>query len=614
MDPSSLVSFYELLTENYRLSSVLTINLIILFLVVVNWANLRKVSQKFRNRYDLIILLIIIHFSVTLVITLPKELHQIVPLILISFSALFFLRNWLVTIPTMLWIRCAKNILAKGEYFEFKYESLFSKNPFFALTFYDRYKCSTIRSYYYCDRQEFHKAYLCISNINESTLFEKEKFDHLLNKANILIALGSLEKANIVLESASNVTKNYNISYFNFLKSQIEESRGNIDLANELIDKALSSIDEQDIKCKIQILNNFGRRMKLSNHLSEAIYYYNLAFLSIESVNRQSQHAIYHNLILSLLEDPSNVNNINRSKELRKKYNEKFIDGSIYDLINLVELNIIYLRQTNSYSELEAYYRKAYDMLREKMENHSVELQCNVLASGFRLLTDSRLDLQDILGHINNKKLFFFSLDMPMKYFLLHEFFIGCKVINPISIVDYKSFFSRVKEYLKNDAKLDLEKAIDETIPEQIYDRIRYRKELIANFKEFHEPYDFNIIQKWFKEIIGLSSENNLLHVELYTSLDLVDEMLSENNKMDGEFILRNEALEYLDSIKKIIAVFDNQTISEAELRTAAYYLFLEEKTESRFFYKRFCDRGVSILNFKDWLRWYYVHLKNEFG
>jgi tetratricopeptide (TPR) repeat protein len=489
-------------------------------------------------------------------------------------------------------------------------EDLFSKKPLYFTDFTENYQYDLLHAKFFFDINKFTEAYEVYNRINEHKLFPNEKDELALEKANILINLGSIKEASDLLEKV----KNSNESYYLMLKAFILENSGDIEGSSNHLQDAVNRIpkEKKESPLMANIYNNYGRIRAMENNYPDAVYFYNLSLKLAKQLHiKDLVNISYQNLILTYMRWGREEQVIQHYKEY-----EHLIDSkSTIGLLEFYNFKLVLARQSNDRDFLNQSIIVDYEMLKEKITGN--KRLCLDIGQ-MRIVNNSGLMNDKLFNTICAKYDSYFSMDMPERYLALKEIYLVFETIGNYYIEKHKQVFSKIVNYMQTQALTELENYIASLKVYEIFQRYNMEKEKVCVIQRFIKPYNFKSV---YDGLVGIKNGflKNALDLEaIRIDFDIADECFSPENfdgfrfKYDQVLEKMNEHLKLVDeSVSKIKF---NPAFSEIYLRLAAYSFIMKDEKRARFFFSEFQNCKISINHYANWLQGYYQILCEHFG
>lgn len=613
----SIFDLYEKIIVLYPGKGNLVITIIMILITIGGYFKwIRNMHSRYRWSILLSILVIVIAFNL-LFLSLFKNILWL-RILICAFTAiviigLFYSIKHPLPISAIRLKKC-KAVIENQKLLEIGKVKLFENRPWYMITQVERFRFACLSFQFFYRINDYKKAYLSLAEIKEKNLFDKERKKLYLMQMNCAAQLGALKKADAIY---AKINKTERDTECFLIKSMIEEYKGDMVAASDYLQQALNAKSETThASVQAKLFNNLGRMRMLENNSTDAAYYYQkcLELTSLKPM-KDLRHVAYQNIIANLYGNDAEPNGKVKAEKYFNDYIKEFKNSTVLDLLELETFQLSFCRQFKTTNEVISIIEAGFRKLKEKANNESPEMLCNILASNFRLYIDNRMNFTEIMGDIRNNWAQFFQLKMPERYFFLKEIYMGMKMFNWDGFGrEYRKEFDELVQYMATQAFEDITETLHKTSDFEICFRAMLMKERVACVKEYVKPYNFNHVYQLLKEVVDVYELNGLITEAVSVRLDIADECFAIYNMNNG--IIKyadvmneqvNVAIQQLETFKKHVAV------AEMELRIAAYCLALGRQMEAKLYFERFKKQRVSPLHFKDWLRVYYAVLVQEF-
>lgn len=344
----------------------------------------------------------------------------------------------------------------------------FRKSHWYLWTAEDKLEFKMLAISYFADVKEFDKAYQSLEQIKDEWLYEGEKKIIKLQRAMLLVQMGSMKAAYQILGDPEDNSSQDPMIWFAY--SFIFENAGDIDKALEYSEKS-RNIVEAGYKAPdsviAEIYNNYSRIAIIKGNRLEALHYLDLAWNKVKVSNdMRTIHTIASNRIAQMgMAGKSQA----ECEAALKEYKALIPNDSFMNRVNYNNCEISYYRQIKDVKRENSLIKSG---LEETIEHLNLTQQTIYVSSTFCMLMNGRFDHRWFDKYVNPTVCMALPLMEKllvcknyMGFFQQEEFRAICKKM------PYIDLEKRIMKYYQEQAVIDIDAELAKI---ESYDRFKY--------------------------------------------------------------------------------------------------------------------------------------------
>lgn len=421
----------------------------------------------------------------------------------------------------------------------------------------------------------------------------------------LLFQMGNIEKSARIAEKTE---KEGTAKYLEW-QALYEEAKGNIDSSIELTKQALAAVEEKDRRQKAELLNNWGRCMRICGNNKEALKYFNRAADLIPADDDgELVCAVYSNLIFTYCLESGGADMDKIERFIHEL--ESHLDMSdVRDVLEVENIKLELARQQKDKKRIKELIEAGYDSIRSLLreEEDQIRMRLTYEVSTLHVAHMAELNLGKYMDVLEQDFELICSQRMPEKYYFLKEIFIlllDYPVISREFYERYRKLFDYAAAYITGEAQEDMQCYLEDLHEDAIYAYGNTLTEIIWMGK-YKGDYNFCKICESIQSICDTYERQGLLMEAMTRRLVMVEEAVTPIN-IDKNFDLRwgdllgknlDKAAEMAENIKLHPGYAGNF------FNLAYGYMRIHQYEKGRRFFRKFLDCNLSPEHYTPWTR-----------
>ena len=443
------------------------------------------------------------------------------------------------------------------------------------------------------------KAYEFLTAIDETLLFENERYLLRLKRARYAMQLNNPKQVRLLLEKASPFDDDTALEKA-YLWSWYLEKQGRLREASESLHEALlnhPNPSDKLILCKIY--NNLGRLRKFEESVSSSLKYYEMAAkIASEMSYKGMLHVSYQNVTHSygLLEQ------FDLAELWLQKYGGYIDRDDPQDLLEWFNVLLEYHRQRRDTNAIVQTMREHREQLTKTLTEKEL-LFFDI--SELRILVNSNMHYMDQLFLAQSRYEQYLQMELHGRYHVLKEIHMATQRACDSGLrAVFGNFHLQVTRDLTS-----MQNEIHEhyvLLPEYCVDESCYWiKELATLEKLGCNGGNFDRLVQTLNDVKKryLEFENRIDALSI--NLDICDEAIYRKDHV----IVKEYLQKTLDELK----AFQGHPIEDDCFVRIAYYAYkLKDRQTAKKYLEMFNEKGISVYHYADWIQAYYHHLTEQ--
>ncbi len=422
----------------------------------------------------------------------------------------------------------------------------------------------------------------------------------------LLYQMGNIEKSARI---ARKTEKEGNAKYLEW-QALYEEARGNIDDSIELTKQALAAVEEKDRYLKAELLNNWGRCMRICGNNMEALKYFNRAadLISVEDEGRELVCAVYGNLIFTycLEYGSAGMDQIERYiQEMEKHMN--LTDAR--EALEVENIRLELARQLKDKDQIAKLIDEGHDRILALLnrDKNTVKMRLTYEISSLRVAHMAELNLEKYMDVLEQDFDQICAQEAPEKYYFLKDIFMLLQdfpVISREFYERYRKMFDYAARYITEEAQADMKRYLEDLHEDAIYAYGNTLTEIVW-ISRYGATYDFRKVYDAVWSICDTYERQGLFVEAMTKRLVLVREAITAVN-VDRNFDLKwadllKAALDKAGEMAEHIKLHPGY--AETFFDLAYGYLRIHAYEKCHYFYQKFSGCNLSPDHYTPWTR-----------
>jgi len=502
----------------------------------------------------------------------------------------------------------------------------------FAFSTTSKLRYRQILSHYY-ERKNPYEAYSILYNINQKSLFQREINNIEMRMAFNLIQMGSFRTAKLHINNVTTQTP-----LLLLLEVMIDDACGlsadvifiKVQKANDL----LTNKTDDFVKC--QVYANISACRRGQGNYTDALFY---AKKAVECAKKQKNDIViantYEHLILLMLsEEPENQ----YITEMFDEYLELLKPDKPNNFIRGFNFMMKFTKTQNRKNELRQIIVNGYSVqIRQLKSLEKYHWEVSMLDVALHADIHIYNIMLDVIQDFDS----YFDVKMPDRFSLIEnlyqvlDWFLNNARTAYENEKDYRPIFIRCENYLIDNAPQDLETYYSTLNENEVYERVRTLKSMIASssmkdWRNGNQRFDKllgnahaykNIDEsghakriKSLIDIVDMYETNGMLPAEIDAYISIIEECysvywLSDEQSYKVNTVNRDTLEKYLEILIDLLKCHPIKRYQAERLKIAAYLHILGREDEARTYYESFDSNELHQFNrrFKN----YFVYLKD---
>jgi tetratricopeptide (TPR) repeat protein len=441
-----------------------------------------------------------------------------------------------------------------------------------------------------------------LSRIDVGTLNSDEKTRLDLLRARYFTCLGDHQKALQIIERLSNPSDEY-LSQIALIRALAAEHEGDLAKSSEILLNAITATSDQLKNADYQrLLNNYGRIQKINKNNTDSLHYYRKALrLAKDLKEKPLLHAAYQNVIHSL----SSLSGQNEVRQLISEYMSMIDFTNPHDLLEYHNFLVEYYRQSN-------YRNKLFEVIDEGREriypliSRKEQIVCDI--SQLRMRWNGGVLSPAFLYQIEDQYPEYTNLPAVEQfrcYMEIHHVLQRLKEGGSLTL-SQEDLFAQNRENIRS-----LVPALENhlcTTPEYcVFEKCQVIWDIIRAKKCSSDDYDKEEVLRMLEDIKEIRFTHGNFIEAFSGGLDICDEALGQKQY--------EEMWEYTQlAMDELQEIQGHPAEIPAFIQIACYAYNAGKHDLAREYLDQFERTNEHISHQPDWIRGYYIELKQELG